>query len=268
MNTLQEEVLRRGVNFGIPPRIVEPPVLAEFELLQRQTTGFSCVSESAAERCRLELAATAREFASAKPDVRAFSLGREHRKVLKELRANSDLVITRPDKGRATVILTREAYVEKMVILDDPSKFQRVGPFGKCDQTVKVEQSLQKYVKQLFEAKEIPEYVYKTIRPVGCCCPRIYGLPKSHKPSVPLRPNLLMTGSPQYAISKWLVELLRPVLSYYSTHCVKDSFTFAVKVRTVKPSTKDYMCSFDIVSLFTNRPTGFSHRHLCKDDLS
>ena len=82
----------------------------------------------------------------------------------------------------------------------------------------------------------------------------MYGLPKVHKPSVPLRPILSMTGSPQFATSQWLVELWRPVLDYYSTRCVKDSFTFADKVRTATLSSTGHMCFFDIVSLFPNIP--------------
>ena len=95
LDVLQQSL---GVDFGVPPKVIEPQVLAEFELLQRQTASFSPVSESAAERCRLELAATAREFSTTKPDLRAFSLRRGHLKVMRELRTNPDIVITRPDK--------------------------------------------------------------------------------------------------------------------------------------------------------------------------
>ena len=164
-------------------------------------------------------------------------------------------MITRPDKGKATVIMTRESYVgKKLTILNDTSKFQRLGPYQEFDRTLKIEQDLQKYVKKLFDQKRISESVFKAIRPMGSCRPRMYGLPKVHKPFVPLRPILSMTGSPQYDISKWLVELLRPVLDHYSAHCVKDSFTFADKVRSMQSSPGDHLCSFDIVGLFTNVP--------------
>ena len=86
LNTLQKEVLCRGVDFGVPPRISEPEVLAEFELLRRQVNSFPPISLEAADRSRCEVAAVARQYATAKPDFRSFSLQREHRKVLKELR--------------------------------------------------------------------------------------------------------------------------------------------------------------------------------------
>ena len=44
---------------------------------------------------------------------------------------NHELIITRPDKGRATVIMKKESYVEKMMaILGDKSKFLTLGLFG------------------------------------------------------------------------------------------------------------------------------------------
>ena len=36
-----------------------------------------------------------------------------------------------------------------------------------------------------------------------------------------------MIGSSQHERAKWLAESLVPVLKLYSSHCAKDSFTFA-----------------------------------------
>ena len=230
-------------------------MLAEFELLERQVTQLTPVSKEAAERSRCELAAVAREFGTTKPDPREFSLRREHRKTLKELRKNQKLVITRPDKGRATVILTKEMYVEKMMkILNAKSKFLSLGPVSRFDRTAKIEQNIRGYLKRLLDSREIPESVYKQVLPVGSVRPRMYGLPKVHKADVPLRPILSMCGSSQYDLSNWLCELLKPVVQFYSGRCVKDSLAFGEAVRTVNLPVNGYMCSFDIVSLFTNVP--------------
>ena len=255
LSTIQKEVLCRGVDFGVPPKVVGPEVLTEFELLYRQATQFEPVSKDAAERSRCQLSAVAREFATTKPDTRSFSLRREHRKALADLRKNHNLVVTKPDKGRATVILTKEDYVEKMMnILRDQSKFLRLGPVSDFDRTAKIEQRLREYLKKLFESREIPEEIYQNILPVGSARPRMYGLPKIHKPDVPFRPILSMCGSPQYDISAWLCNHLKPVIQYYGKHCVKDSFMFSDAIRTKDLTAGGYMCSFDVVSLFTNVP--------------
>ena len=48
---------------------------------------------------------------------------------------------------------------------------------------------------------------------------------------------------------------MAPVLKIYTSHCVKDSFTFANFIQNYDLETaKTFLCSFDISSLFTNVP--------------
>ena len=83
----------------------------------------------------------------------------------------------------------------------------------------------------------------------------MYGLPNIHKPSIPFRPILFMCHSVQHSLDKCLVEVLNPVLEFYSGFCVKDSFTFSSHIRRL-PVCNDYqfLVSFHIVLLFTNIP--------------
>ena len=83
--------------------------------------------------------------------------------------------------------------------------------------------------------------------------PRRYGLLKVHKEGCPLRPILSMTGA-QYCVSRWICELLEPVLAKYSTHCVKDSFEIVDLLKEKQICYAGHMCLFDVVSLFTNVP--------------
>ena len=80
------------------------------------------------------------------------------------------------------------------------------------------------------------------------------GLPKIHKPAVPLRPILSMYHSVQHSLAKWLVYCLNPVLEFYSGFCVKDSFTYASIIRRFSLCNDfQFLVSFDIVS-FPNIP--------------
>ena len=107
--------------------------------------------------------------------------------------------------------------------------------------------------------------VYDRIRPTGSQRPQMYGLPKIHKPNVPLRPILSMIGSAQHELAKWLSAVLDPVLQKYSKHCIKDSFTFAEFMQNldIKDETS-FMCSFDISSLFTDVPLNETNHNLCR----
>ena len=75
-----------------------------------------------------------------------------------------------------------------------------------------------------------------------------------NQPNAPLRPILSMCGSVQYDASKWLCEILKPVLDYYNVRSIKDSFTFVDKIRKSGVPRDGYMCSFDVVNLFTSVP--------------
>ena len=68
-----------------------------------------------------------------------------------------------------------------------------------------------------------------------------------------------MINAPQHEMAKWLAELLKPVLNKYSAHATKDTFEFVDDVREfgqqqAENSGSLFLCSFDVVSLFTNVP--------------
>ena len=128
------------------------------------------------------------------------------------------------------------------------------GPIPQFDQTGKIEQNLHDYLKELVESGDISEAIFRNIVPVGSTRHQMYGLPKVHKQSTPLRPILSMCGSAQYDTSKWLCKVLEPVVQFYSQRCVKDSFTFSDAIKLKDFPNGGYMCSFDVVSLFTNVP--------------
>ena len=56
------------------------------------------------------------------------------------------------------------------------------------------------------------------------------GLPKTHKPSISVRPILPMTRSAYEPLSKWLAAVLKPVEDAFNTRSVKDSFAFVDKL--------------------------------------
>ena len=100
------------------------------------------------------------------------------------------------------------------------------------------------------------------IQPIGSNPAKIYGLPKLHKQNVPLRPIVSAIGSYSHNLAKFLSDILKPLAS--NEYTVKDSFTFVNDVLSV-PSIP-FMCSFDIVSLFTNIPIDETI-NICLDEL-
>jgi len=133
--------------------------------------------------CKTKLAATAESFCSTPIDHQGFSLKAEHFKTIRDLKKKADIVITRPDKGQGVVIMDKEDYHTKMLnILDDPTKFKKLGHASSNDNTGRIERSLQDYLRKLKNTKEIDDDTYQKVRPSGSTRPRMYGRDTANTP--------------------------------------------------------------------------------------
>ena len=83
--------------------------------------------------------------------------------------------------------------------------------------------------------------------------PRMYGLPKIHKPGTPLRPIVLCVSSFAYNLSKHLAGILSP-LTGNTPNTVPNSTAFAEFLRGQHIGSHEALVSFDVVSLFTSVP--------------
>ena len=81
----------------------------------------------------------------------------------------------------------------------------------------------------------------------------MYGLPKIHKPNVPLRPIISSRDSPCRELSKVLLNILTPLVGKTDSF-IKNSKDFVEKSKTIVLTETDRLVSFDVESLFTNVP--------------
>ena len=143
----------------------------------------------------------------------------------------------RPDKGNGVVVMDKVEYSRKLdQILSDKTKFVELA----CDPTADLESKLNNFLYNLKRTGKIDESTFHRIRSVGACPGRIYGLPKTHKMGVPLRPIVSCVGTYSYNLAQYLVELLQPFS--HNSFTVKDSFAFAKEVTTC--SSFPFMASF------------------------
>jgi hypothetical protein len=103
---------------------------------------------------------------------------------------------------------------------------------------------------------------HKTVLPVALKCkltpyhskyPHLYGLPKIHKPDIPLRPIVSSIDSPSYGLAEFLHKILSPLAGNTSSF-MKNSEHFITLIKDINLQNKDYLVSFHVVSLFTNVP--------------
>ena len=93
-------------------------------------------------------------------------------------------------------------------------------------------------------------------------CGIIYGLPKLHKPDVPLRPILAAYNTPTYPLAKFLVPLLQPFT--FNSYTLQNSYDFYKSITEFRADNNFFMSSFDITSLFTNIPVNETIQLLCE----
>ena len=83
----------------------------------------------------------------------------------------------------------------------------------------------------------------------------MYGLPKVHKPAVPLKTILSATGSFNHKAAKWLTGKISS-LRDHSTN-LKNSFKFIDNIKD-KCFHNKIIVSFDAKRLFSNIPISFT----------
>jgi len=136
-------------------------------------------------------------------------------------------------------------------ILSDASKFSRVlTPMNVV--CAKIEDKINRFLRKLLSLELLTEDVYNRLFVSGSSPGVMYGLPKTHKVGVPLRPIFAAYNTAPYKLAKYLV----PILSDLTTnqYTVDNSYTFVDQVRKMHGAESYFMVSLDVESLFTNVP--------------
>ena len=121
------------------------------------------------------------------------------------------------------------------------------------DPTNRQKNRLIQILKKIKEEGGMSETTYKKIYPTGAGIPKFYGLPKTHKAGVPLRPIVSSRGSVSYNTAKELARILKSLAgrTIYNVHNTQD---FAEQVKTTKLMPDECIISYDVKALFTSVP--------------
>ncbi|KAF7262695.1 hypothetical protein EG68_00044 [Paragonimus skrjabini miyazakii] len=135
----------------------------------------------------------------------------------------------KPDKSSGPVVMDKEEYIRKMLsILNDESKFQRI---DKVEKVTDMETRIIRHLDLLLLHRIIDEGTFKSLKPSGSSTTQLYGLPKTHKPGVPLKPILSM------------VQALTSLKRKFDTYIVKESSDLIEDLNKVSLADK-VKCSF------------------------
>ena len=223
LTTDELEVLKYGLKHPIHPlQINKTNILTTFDFIHRAMAN-DLKDKKHSVISKTKMSHLANSYVNAYKATKNYL---KKYKILKRLREIKDIVILRPDKGCGRATLDREEYVKKIyVIINDTSKFKKPS----SDATISREEQLKRFLRTLKNNGFFTDESYGKIYPSDSKPASIHVLPKSHKLNINkdnlyLRPVISSIGTYNYNLSKFLTNLIAPVIP--TTNCSKDSFTF------------------------------------------
>ena len=238
-------VLSKGLNFAPAPRSIPfSDIIGGVEQAIRK------LPNDAAEDIRAEISMTLKKAVPPKSNINF-----KERAALRSLQRDTAITILPADKGNATVLMKTEDYHAKMQELLTSSSYKII-PRDPTD-------AINRRTIKLIKEARIPLETARHLRTEAPVHPRIYGLPKIHKESIPLRPIVSAISSPTYNLAKHLSGILAPHVGV-SDHHVKNSLEFVKTIKGIRVDTTDILVSLDVVSLFTCVPLADTMRLLAE----
>ena len=95
----------------------------------------------------------------------------------------------------------------------------------------------------------LPTAIAESVRPSGFWLAHLYGLPKTHKKELAMRPILSATQTYNFVLAKWLDDKLKPLA--INQYTISDTFEIVNEVIELAINNGDILVSY-VSSLFTN----------------
>ena len=171
---------------------------------------------------------------------------------LRSLKQNSDIIISRAEKGNAIVVMNKNDYVSRAQTILSGKQFRPITN-KKIGLECK-EKEMNTYLRELYNDELIDKKLFWRLHSTSASLSVMYGQPKIDKAGYPMRPIISSIGSYHYQVSKYLAELLYQHRTERPASYIKDSFTFVDNSRKFSSNDTQTMCSFDVESLYTNVP--------------
>ena len=90
--------------------------------------------------------------------------------------------------------------------------------------------------------------------PNPACTPLFYGLPKVHKPNIPLQPIVLACHSPTDQLSNYVTHFIQPLVETLPSY-IRDCKHFLQLLESLPPLPENaILVTADVTSLYTNTP--------------
>ena len=195
----ETQVLSYGLKHSVTPkRILTDDIVSSVEsVLARQRE----LPESTKADIRSRIASTLQS-----DSLTDCNLTKDELNALRRLRNDKDIVILPADKGRVTVVMDKKDCTDKMdSLVNDNQTYEPL----KRNHKPTLQRRLNGKLLDLKKTETTDIQLHYRLR---CRVPqsaKLYGLPKLHKPNIPMQPIVSFCGSPTYQLSKHLTNILK-----------------------------------------------------------
>ena len=112
-------------------------------------------------------------------------------------------IAIKSDKGNTTVILPKDTHQQKVYDFIHSNNIRSID----SDPTMKYVKCINQAINKCTHLFD--ETTCRRLKPITAHAPQFNGLPKIHKPGIPIRPLVNYTTAPGYKVSKKLVQLIK-----------------------------------------------------------
>jgi hypothetical protein len=158
------------------------------------------------------------------------------------------LIITRADKGKTLVILTKEEYNHKIQNFIQDNHLIKMNK----NPTQQYQKIIKQTLKQCNDIIQI-EHKWGYIN-MNTIAPNLYATIKLHKENKPIRPIINWKNAPVYELAKQLSKTLHNYLQLPYTHNIQNSIQLMTETKTIELNKDTRLCSFDITNMYKNIP--------------
>lgn len=201
---------------------------------------------------------TREEIGSVTVPLEQKNLSNTERCAINTLKSNQDIVIKPADKGSATVIMDKGAY-----LAEGYRQLNNIHHYVKLDAPIypQTARTISNIVQKLESSKFLTDKQSDYLSPSEDSRPRrFYLLPKIHKPEAkwsvankmpPGRPIVSDCGSESYEIAEYIDSFLQPLASLHPAY-VKDTPDLINKIKDIQINENSILASIDVDSMYTN----------------
>ena len=179
------------------------------------------------------------------------NLSTKERKAFKDLSSRDDIIITKADKGGATVIMDVKDYVDEANRqLQDTQYYRKLNYDPTGDHANIIRNTLEEFKKN----NELDEDIAEGLKPLEPRTPRFYLLPKIHKENNPGRPVISSVDCHTSRISSFVDYHIQDSAQSLKSY-VRDTTDLINKISTTGELPEEaYLVTMDVEALYTNIP--------------